>query len=227
MLSTDPQPLPREIPVIGIVGGVGSGKSSVARKLAELVPAAIVNADELGHRALELPAVKAKLRQRFGPAIFDDGGNVIRKVLAKLVFGDEAATQQARADLEVITHPEIGRLAEARIADIRRAADVRWILIDAALLQEAGWQNQCDAVAFVDVAPERRWERVQSRGWSEEEWRRREASQWPVERKRGAADVVVDNNGTLEDAAQSLKELLEKSFPSSDNSHRSAGSPQP
>lgn len=205
------------IPVIGVVGGVGSGKSSVARKFAELVPATIINADELGHRALELPVIKTKLQQRFGPAIFDDGGNVIRKELAKQVFGDAPATRQARADLEAITHPEIGRLTEERVADIRRAANVRWILLDAALLQEAGWQNSCDAVVFVDVAPERRWERVKSRGWSEDEWRRREASQWPVERKRKAADFIVDNNGSLEEAGRSLQKQLEQEFPPSDN----------
>src|SRR5690349_117998 len=97
------------IPVIGIVGGVGSGKSSVAKKLAELVPTAIIDADKLGHQALELPDVKQKLQQRFGGEIFDADGNVIRAQLAKRVFGEDNVTRAARADLEAITHPEISR----------------------------------------------------------------------------------------------------------------------
>ncbi len=81
-LSTGSQ---HRIPVVGIVGGVGSGKSSVARKLAELVPAAIIDADQLGHQVLELAAVRDQLRQRFGPGIFDPQGQVLRANLAASV----------------------------------------------------------------------------------------------------------------------------------------------
>lgn len=202
------------IPVIGIVGGVGSGKSSVANKLAELVPVAIIDADKLGHQALELPNVKEKLRHRFGDEIFDADGNVIRARLAKRVFGEDSATRAARADLEAITHPEISRLTQEQIAQHRAAKLVRWILLDAALLLEAGWQTHCDAVVFVDMAAVRRKELVKARrGWSEEEWQRREASQWPVERKRAAADLVISNNGSLDEAGRSLRDELARRFP--------------
>lgn len=204
------------IPVIGIVGGVGSGKSSVAKTLAELAPTAIIEADKLGHQALELPNVKEKLRQRFGDEIFDADGNVIRTQLAKRVFGDDAATQAARADLEAITHPEISRLTEEQIAQHRVDNRFRWIVLDAALLLEAGWQTHCDAVVFVDMAADRRKELVKTRrGWSEDEWRRREASQWPVERKRAASDLVISNNGLLDEAGRSLRDELARMFPPS------------
>lgn len=203
------------IPVIGIVGGVGSGKSSVARKLAEFCPVAIVDADRLGHRALALPDVKDKLRQRFGPTIFDEQGVVIRANLAAQVFGETPAASAARADLEKITHPEIGRLALAQIEQHRATNAVRWIILDAALLLEAGWRELCDLVAFIDVSADRRAEQVRTqRGWSLEEWRRREASQWPVEMKRAAADIVVSNNGMLKDSACALQAALERRFPS-------------
>jgi dephospho-CoA kinase len=216
--STSFEPQVPEIPVIGIVGGVGSGKSSVARKLAELVPAAIIDADKLGHQALELPAVKENLRRRFGEAIFDGDGAVVRSRLAGIVFGDSQDAVAARADLDAITHPEIGRMAREQIEAARASKNVRWILVDAALLLEAGWDRFCDAVAFIDVTAERRADRVfRQRGWSADEWRRREASQWPVERKRNESEIVVSNNGSPESAAEELRLALEKRFSSNMN----------
>lgn len=210
MSAVDTEPsLAGEIPVIGIVGGVGSGKSSVARKLAELVPVAIIDADKLGHEVLKLPEVKAKLRQRFGAEIFSEQGDVVRSRLATLVFGDAPETMAARNDLESITHPEIGRLTEAEVDRHRREGKVRWIVLDAALLLEAGWRTFCDVIAFVDVSPERRLKQVQTqRGWSAEEWKRREASQWPLERKRAAAGIIINNNGSLDVAGHELLTAL-------------------
>jgi len=204
----------KAIPVIGIVGGVGSGKSSVAKALAELVPVAIVDADRLGHQALELPGVQSQLRRRFGEAIFDAAGKVVRAELAKQVFGDSPAAVVARADLEAITHPEIGRLARAQQAGYRQANAVRWIVLDAALLLEANWRTFCDVVVFIDVPEELRIDRVRmQRGWSRAEWERREASQWPVARKRSAADVVISNAGDVRTAAAALQMELERRFP--------------
>jgi dephospho-CoA kinase len=203
----------RTIPVIGIVGGVGSGKSSVAKALAARAPVEIIDADRLGHRALELPEVKEALRRRFGDVIFDAMGTVIRGELAKLVFGDSLGAIAARKDLEAITHPEIGRLAHARIDEVQRGNAVRWIVLDAALLLEADWRRFCDLVVFVDVPDEIRMERVMcNRGWSREEWERREASQWEVAQKRSAADVVISNAGDVQSAATELQTELERRF---------------
>lgn len=209
-LATHPSERTRPIPVIGIVGGVGSGKSSVAKALADRVAVAIIDADKLGHLALELPAVKESLRRRFGDAIFAPDGMVIRSQLAKRVFGDDASAVAARKDLEAITHPEIGRLADERIAEIRRENAVRWIVLDAALLLEAAWSRHCDLIAFIDVPEEMRIDRVmRNRKWSREEWERREASQWPVAKKRAAADVVISNAGEVQGAAAELHKELE------------------
>lgn len=201
------------IPVIGIVGGIGSGKSAVAKKLAELVPCAVIDADRAGHEVLELADVRQKLRERFGPGIFDEQGNVIRKELAARVFGESPEMIAARADLDRIAHPAIARLVQAQIDRHQTARDVRWILLDAAVLLEAQWGTPTDAVVFVDVARDVRWDRVRQRGWSRDEWERREASQWPVEKKLAAADIVVTNEGSLIDAAHELEQALEKYFP--------------
>ena len=83
------------------------------------------------------------------------------------------------------------------------------MVFDAAILLEAGWGDGCDVVAFVDVPREQRIQRVaESRGWTAEELARREASQWPLDRKRDAADIVVDNSTTIEHAGQQLADYL-------------------
>ena len=205
---------PRSIPVIGIVGGVGSGKSAVTRALAGLTSVAIIDADQLGHQALDLPGVREQLRQRFGPAIFDAAGSVVRPELARRVFGPEPAEQLARADLEAITHPVISRLAAEQIAGHRSKRGVRWIVLDAALLLEARWRNLCDVVVFIDVPADRRLEQVKNqRGWSEAEWQRREASQWPVARKQAAADFTIANHGPVDRVARDLLAALLTRWP--------------
>ena len=199
------------IPVIGIVGGVGSGKSAVAKELGEIWPIALIDADRLGHRVLELPKVKEKLWQRFGHGIFDEHGSVVRPNLAAQVFGDTPEANAARADLDQITHPEIGRLAQAEIDQYQLEQTVRVIVVDAAILQESGWDKLCDLVVFVDTPPERRAGQVQmQRGWSLDEWKRREASQWPLEKKRAEADFVISNDSSLAEAADSLAVELER-----------------
>jgi dephospho-CoA kinase len=86
------------------------------------------------------------------------------------------------------------------------------ILLDAALLLEAGWKDHCDAVIFLDVPYAERLRRVQSRGWSEAELQRREASQWPLDQKRESSDLVLPQAGSLQAAAQNLAEWLQQRF---------------
>jgi dephospho-CoA kinase len=145
--------------------------------------------------------------------VFDARGNVVRSHVAALVFGESPDAPAARADLNAISHPVIGRLASEQIAELQRVKAVQWILIDAALLLEAGWHENCDAVVFVEVSPKHRAERVfQQRGWTEPEWKRREQSQWPLARKRSAAQIVVSNDGSEIEAAQELQRALERRF---------------
>lgn len=206
------------VPVVGLVGGIGSGKSSVAGAAASArqsqtgLPNQLVtiSGDEAGHRALKLAHVREQIRQRFGDSVFDENGEVVRPALGRVVFGPTPDHQQARRDLEAIVHPEIRHILESQIAEARATAGVRAILLDAAVLLESGWRDVCDFVVFVDTPADVRVRRVkEGRGWSEENLRKRELSQWPLDRKRAASDHVVDNSGSLDEAARQLNQVLD------------------
>jgi len=197
--------------IVGVVGGIGSGKSAVCRWVANRDPSIrIIDADRDGHRALELPNVGALLRDQFGPDIFGPDGHVLRSALAQRVFGTTPDHADARHRLEAIVHPAIAALREAKLSEYSASGEVQAVLIDAPILLEAGWQGRCDTVVFVDVPRAVRLERVRERGWTDEELARREASQWPLERKKGEADFVVDNSGTLDNAGTQMYEYIRR-----------------
>lgn len=198
----------RTVPVVGLVGGVGSGKSHVAAGLAAQRNVAVIAADPIGHEVLRRPAVKAQMHQRWGDTVFTADGEIDRARVGSLVFGDDAASRDRRQQLEAITHPEITREVLRRIDDYQAQPDLEAIVLDAALLLEAGWREFCDHVVFIDSPLADRQQRVAaSRGWSAEELARREASQWPLERKRGASDAVIQNAGPNQAVGQ-LVQLL-------------------
>ena len=202
------EPPQRRIPVIGVVGRIGSGKSAVARWVADQTNAMVIDADQLGHRALQLESVKSDLRERFGDGIFDERDEVSRGALAKRVFGDTDQLRQARHDLEQIVHPAI----ERQVLDlIAKAEQERCdaVLLDAAVLFEAGWQNRCDAVVFVDAPDDVRQRRVAARsGWSPEELQRRESSQLGLAEKRQLSNFVLSNAADDSQGGQELLEFL-------------------
>jgi dephospho-CoA kinase len=191
--------------VVGLIGGVGSGKSTIAMRLAEHLRVRVLNADAAGHQALTHKHVQDQLRRRFGDHIFTPDGEVRRERLAALVFGEDVAQRQARHDLEEIVHPEIRAELKRQLELAQQQGDADVILIDAALLLEARWNELCDAVVFVDAPYEQRLARVQaSRGWTADELQRRELSQMPVADKRAAADFVVNNSGLIDEAERQL-----------------------
>jgi dephospho-CoA kinase len=198
----------RHVHVVGFIGGVGSGKSALAKWLGTKLNALVISADEAGHRALEQSEVKERIREQFGPDVFDDAGTVVRSRLATRVFGSGEPQQAARRQLEQIVHPVIRRDLEQQIARAGQTCDL--ILLDAAVMLESGWRDACDAVVFVDVPLEIRRQRVQqTRRWSKDELARRESSQLPLDVKQVAADVVIDNSDTLERAGQQFLDWYE------------------
>jgi dephospho-CoA kinase len=212
-------------PVIGIIGGVGSGKSSLARRVVELrqeqTPVAnkstevrkivILDGDAAGHRVLAEPAVQRQLEDRFGNGVIHQDGTINRRAVAQLVFGTDPVHQQARADLESIVHPRIHHHLEVELAAARSDPATEAVLLDAAVLLEAGWRPLCDAVVFVDTPLEQRLERVsRTRGWTGEQLASRESSQLSLERKRTEADYVVDNSRGLDQAASQLEHVLQQ-----------------
>ena len=196
------------IPVIGLVGGIGAGKSAVARALQAILRAEILDADQAGHRALLDESVRSRLVGRFGPEILSAAGEIDRKKLARLVFGDSAEQRTNRRDLEAVVHPWIRADLLARLEAIRQRGETDVVLLDAPILLESGWDSICDAVAYVDTPWEVRLARVASRGWTAEELQRREASQMPLDEKRRRSDVILDNSGPVDTAAKQLARAL-------------------
>jgi dephospho-CoA kinase len=168
----------------------------------------VIDADLLGHQALQSHSVKQDLRRRFGDSIFDDRGDVLRKELAHRVFGDEPEKLAGKHDLERIVHPVIQQQTRQQIAAANEAG-FDAVLLDAAVLMEAGWQDQCDAVVYVDAPEEVRQRRVAKRnGWSVEEFRRREASQLRLAEKQRRSDVVISNGSDDSRGGQELLDFL-------------------
>ncbi len=194
--------------VVGILGGIGSGKSAVSRGLSNNFKIYLIDGDRIGHEALGIPNVKDDIRRAFGSSVFD-GAEICRKSLAGKVFGSENHHKQALFELEKIVHPEIRRQVEKQLAGI--SSDTNVVVLDAAVMLEAGWNDLCDTIVFVDTPFETRLKRVQeNRGWTADELRRREASQISVEDKRAVSEFIVDNSGSLENAVQQLASFIEK-----------------
>lgn len=178
------------IAVLGLAGGIGAGKSEVARHLAAL-GCVVVDSDVEARAALDRPAVRETLVRWWGDAVVGEGGRVDRGRVAEIVF----ASAPERERLEALIHP----LVRSRRADLitrARKASARAAVIDAPLLFEAGVDAECDAVVWVEASRETRLERVvRTRGWTEEELDRREKAQWPIERKRAKCRYEVQNDG--------------------------------
>ncbi|QDT92389.1 dephospho-CoA kinase [Gimesia algae] len=198
------------IPTIALIGGIGSGKSAVANKVKSLRPAVVIDADRIGHEVLELPDIQEKIREQFGSVVFNERGTISRSELARLVFGESKQHQKSLKQLETIVHPAIHRRLEQEIQAARSLNQVDVILVDAAVIVEAGWKELCDQIVFIDCPFEQRLKRVtQNRGWSETELTKREKHQLPLSEKRKLADGLIQNGQDLESAGLDLSKFID------------------
>jgi dephospho-CoA kinase len=180
-------------PTIGLAGGIGAGKSRVAALLAEL-GCVVSDSDADARAVLADPEVIATLRSWWGDDVVGVDGAIDRGKVAGRVFTDV----EERRRLESVLHPRIHERRAARFA--AAPPDTRAFVIDAPLLFEAGLDADCDAVIFVDASRPTRLARVAAnRGWSDEELARRESAQWPIDRKRSLATLIIDNTTNDED----------------------------
>jgi dephospho-CoA kinase len=190
--------------VIGLVGGMGSGKSEVAGLFAQR-GAKVVSGDQAGHEALRQPEVRARVIERWGPELVTQEGEINRGKLAAIVFSNEAE----RKALEVLVFPWIERRLRQQIAQARADPAVPLVVLDAAIMLEAGWHDECDRLIYIDAPRELRLARLsEKRGWKAKEVEEREKAQWSLKDKRDRADNVLDNSGSLERLARQVDQLL-------------------
>jgi len=181
--------------IIGVAGGIASGKSFVSGLLSER-GAEVLDADKAGHEALQNPNVAEAIRERFGSDVFADDGQIDRKSLAAIVFASTAQGEEDLKALEKITHPVIRRSLEERIEQLRQlSSPPPAIVLDAPVMFKSGWDKFCDVILFTDASKAIRLSRVADRGWSEAEFNAREAHQESLDLKRSRANVIIDTNG--------------------------------
>ena len=188
--------------LVGLTGGIGSGKSTVARML-EKRDAVVFDADVLAREVVE-PGTPghAAVIERFGANVLAPGGELDREALASIVFADPAA----RRDLEAIVHPEVRRrFAEG--TEAYRDTD-RVVIFSAPLLVETGMHSAFDLLVVVSASTATQIDRLmRDRGMSEETVRSRIAAQATPEARAEVADVLIDNEGSLEELEQRVERL--------------------
>lgn len=198
--------MPGSKPIIGLVGGIGSGKSSVAAAL-EREGALIIDADAMARAALDRPEVLAKLVEWWGPDVIDSHGRADRRQIAARVFDDDVE----RRRLEAVVHPIVAAGRDQMIAEARANPNVRAIVLDVPLLLEVGMADLCDRIVFVRAPRELRLKRLAaSRGWDEAELARREKKQWPLDRKLQFAHDILDNDVGEVDRDAQVRHLLRR-----------------
>ena len=191
------------IPVIGVVGGVGSGKSTVASQFAAL-GCAVIDGDAIGHELLRKEDVRQEIHHRWGDAVFTDTGEVNRRALAKVVFTDE--TQLSA--LNQILHPRIRSRIVEEIKSFQ-GEDFPAIVLDAAVLFEAGWDDLCSKTIFVDTPLKERLLRLRrTRGWDQQVAQDRESSQISLDKKAARCCYIVNNRSNVSHLHEQVRRFL-------------------
>jgi dephospho-CoA kinase len=191
--------------LVGLTGGLGAGKTTVARMLSER-GAIVVDADDLAHRALQ-PGTRAyqEVCDLFGDEVLTPSGDLDRGAIAARVFSDEGK----RRALESITHPEVFRLLADEVETLRGTDAI--VVFDAPLLVETGFDRACDMVVVVTAPEEQQVARaIRDRGMSEEEALGRLRAQVDPADREAAADIVLTNDGDLEELERRVDEVWEE-----------------
>ncbi|MGQ3684727.1 MAG: dephospho-CoA kinase [Candidatus Loosdrechtia sp.] len=189
--------------IIGITGGIASGKSTIGRMLASL-GAKYIDADEICHRLILLREYKNKITEKFGNAVQDASGRIDRSKLAAIVFQDKSRLN----DLCSILHPPVIEYIRSKIEEAEKQGRRKAVVIDAALLEESDLSLLCYFIIFVNNSKEQRMKRSQTiRRWAAGELEKRERLQLSLEEKKKRADYIIDNTLTIENTFRQVKEF--------------------
>ena len=195
---------PKHKPLIGIIGGIASGKSTVAREFGKL-GCAVIDADQMAHAFLEDPAIRDEVVRLLGPGVIGPDGRIERRTVGQLVFAD----RRKLAALNAILHPRVLERTESLIAQYRKDDRVPAIVLDMPLLAEVGWTDRCDRVIFVNRALSRRAAPAGPQGTlTEQEIKIRENFQISLDEKMKLADNTIDNNSELSTLVKQIKTIF-------------------
>jgi len=195
---------PKKKPIIGILGGVCSGKSTVAAEFAKL-GCAIIDADRIAHELLEKKPVKEKIIASFGNTILDSAGKIDHGKLADIVFADAGKL----SSLNKIIHPLVLERAEQLIDQYNRQPEVKAVVLDMPLLAETGWAKRCNRLIFVDCNRQLRAERAKKMELLDEnQIKIRENFQIFLDNKAELADDIVDNNSDFSALAKQVTSIF-------------------
>jgi dephospho-CoA kinase len=195
---------PKKKPIIGILGGVGSGKSTVAAEFAKL-GCAVIDADKIAHELLDKPSVKKKVVSFFGYVVLNRGGKIDHRKLADIVFADG----DKLAALNKIIHPLVLKWAKELIKQAKRQNQVKAIVLDMPLLVEVGWAKRCDKLIFVECKQRIRAKRAKKMGiLNENKLKIRENFQISLDKKESIADNIIDNNSGFSALAGQVTDIF-------------------
>jgi len=195
---------PGKKPIIGILGGIGSGKSTVAVEFAKL-GCKVIDADKIAHELLDDSVVKAKVTAVFGESILDSAGKIDHSKLADIVFVDA----DKLSALNNIVHPLVLARAEQLMERYNRQKQVKAIVLDMPLLVEVGWAKRCDKLIFVDCEPQLRAIRTKKLSFFDEnQLRIREKFQISLDSKAGLVDNIIDNNSGFSELARQVADIF-------------------
>jgi len=191
-------------PIIGLVGGVGCGKSAAAAQFAAL-GCAVIDADAIGHDLLTQKNIRRQLDSKWGPRVFRADGSVNRAALAAIVFSDASQLEV----LNDIMRDPLGRRIAESIDQAQSDPAIPAIVLDAAILFEAGWDRLCSHTLFVSAPEKLRQLRAAAKGLSESSWRDREKSQISLDRKADNCYGAIDNSSTVSHLREQVSRFLE------------------
>ena len=192
--------------ILGILGGIGSGKSTVTDMFAAL-GANTLDADAIAHELIEKEETKATLRQWWGDEIITAEGKVDRTKIAQKVFSDAAELVR----LNNLIHPEVRKRIEEGIGKFmaKNGEEKKLLVLDVPLLASSTLRDLCDEIIFVNSDESLRQSRTQLRGWSSKDLKQREACQVPENDKKELSGFIINNSGSLDETRQQVEALYQ------------------
>ena len=194
--------------VVGIAGGVASGKSVVAERFAQL-GATVLDVDRIGHEVLRDESMRQSIRNRWGDKAFGEDGEVDRAAVAQIVFAaseSESANEDLRF-LEQMTFPQISQRIVQQIERLDGLGATPVVILDAAVMFKAGWDRFCNKILYVEVPRQQRLDRAKLRGWTPQQFSAREAAQVSLETKRSKTCQIIDNSGTIKETNMQIDQF--------------------